>query len=164
MTLTRKQASQPGQRTFEAVLATERRTPVYDMRLGQIVDEELRLDGMSFPPRVPLLDTHRRGSVDDMLGDVRNIHVEGGRLVAVLRISSSAERAYRLVRDGHLTGLSIGYTLNRHAYIGKRQSKTVMGRDYTAGDRILRVAMQTRMLEASLLSIPADPDAKIIQT
>lgn len=92
--------------------------------------------------RIPILDSHRQGSISDILGYVENIRFEAGEIRATLRIVSDA--ALDLIEAGALTGISIGYR--------------VTGWVEADGGRI-RTATRWTLLEASLVSIPADPAA-----
>ena len=58
-------------RSVDAVLATE--DAVYTTRpaTGETYLEVLLLDGLQLPDQLPLLDTHRRDSVQAMIGSVR---------------------------------------------------------------------------------------------
>lgn len=113
--------------------------------------EVLDIDGASWPDTIPLLDSHRQGSLDDNLGDVSNIRREGAEIVGTVRLSKHSEKAKRLaaeLSDGRSFSASIGYSVERWA-----ESKP-------AGKRTL-TAKQWRIMEASLVSVPADPSSKI---
>ncbi|MGB3388789.1 MAG: prohead protease/major capsid protein fusion protein [Pseudaminobacter sp.] len=113
--------------------------------------EVLDLDGASWPDVIPILDSHRLGSLDDNLGDVTNIRREGNEIVGTVRLSKHSEKAKRIaaeLTDGRSFSASIGYSVERWA-----ESKP-------AGKRTL-TAKQWRIMEASLVSVPADPSSKI---
>lgn len=113
--------------------------------------EVLDLAGASWPDTIPLLDSHRQGSLDDNLGDVTNIRREGTEIVGTVRLSKHSDKAKRIaaeLTDGRSFSASIGYSVEKWA-----ESKP-------AGRRTL-TAKTWRILEASLVSVPADPSSKI---
>lgn len=116
--------------------------------------EVLDLDGASWPDTIPLLDSHRQGSLDDNLGDVTAIRREGDLIVGTVRLSKHSDKAKRIaaeLSDGRSFSASIGYSVERWA-----ESKP-------AGKRTL-TAKTWRIMEASLVSVPADPSSKIRST
>lgn len=116
--------------------------------------EVLDLAGASWPDTIPLLDSHRQGSLDDNLGDVTNIRREGDQIVGTVRLSKHSVKAKRIaaeLTDGRSFSASIGYSVERWA-----ESKP-------AGKRTL-TAKTWRIMEASLVSVPADPSSKIRST
>ena len=88
-------------RTVDFVLATEGRVPVWDWERGMI-DEILLMSGCSFPEQVPLLDAHSRCSIEDQLGSLRGLRVEGESLLATAHFSSTAGDAFRRSPKGIL--------------------------------------------------------------
>ena len=96
---------------------------------------------------VPLLDGHRMGSFRDILGRVRNIRIDGGRMIGTAHISN--DDAFSAVERGDLRGVSIGYAV----------SKFSDSRDRSG--RLIRSVAGAQLLEASLLPIPADPGATV---
>lgn len=94
--------------------------------------------------RLPILDSHRQGSIADVLGFVADVRHEAGEVRATLHITSPA--ALSLIETGALTGVSIGYR--------------VAPRDWIEGDGgRTRTAMHWTLLEVSLVPVPADPGA-----
>lgn len=117
-------------------------------------DEVLNIAGATWPERLPLLDSHRRTSLDDQLGEVFNIRREGNELVGTARLSKHSTRAVRIaaeIADGARFGASIGYTA----------SNWTEGRQ---GQRRQKIAGAFRINELSFVSIPADPAATIRST
>lgn len=95
---------------------------------------------------VPLLDGHRTGSFRDILGRVRNIRIEGGQMLGTAHISN--DDAWAAVERGDLSGVSIGYVASKFS-------------DSRSSGRPIRSLAGIKLLEASLLPIPADPGATI---
>lgn len=95
-------------------------------------------------PRLPILDSHRQGSIGDVLGFVENVRAEGGEIRATLHITDA--RARDLIENGAVTGVSIGY----------RVAPTDWAE--AEGGRV-RTAARWTLLEVSLVPVPADPGA-----
>lgn len=129
--------------TVDVVLSTG--APV--KRAGYV--ERLAIDpaAVTVAPRLPVLDSHRQGSISDVKGRVENVRFEAGQIVATLRISDPA--ALAAIERGDVTGVSIGY----------RVTKWHDSTDAT-GQRA-RTATAWELVEASLVAIPADPQALI---
>lgn len=151
------------ERSVEAVLATENEVEVYDWMAGENVRERLLMSGVQMPSQVPLLDNHVRWSLDAVLGSIRNLRVEGDRLIGRIFFarSEAAEHAWQMVRDGHLTDISAGYRPLDSVRIPANQTATVNGRTFAATTRGLRVTTNWSLREGSLLAIGADQAAKI---
>jgi len=89
---------------------------------------------------LPLLWSHK---AEDSLGKVRDIRVEGGRLVGELHFSKNARAndIWNDVRDGFLDAMSIGYRINKWS---------------ESEDSDLVEATLWSLLEASVVTVPAD--------
>jgi hypothetical protein len=105
-------------------------------------------ENVAVADRVPLLDTHRQGSIRDILGRVTGIRHELGRIVATLHISNPD--ALAAIERGDIGGVSIGY----------RATAWADSKDPTTGARI-RTATRWTLVEASLVPVPADSGATI---
>lgn len=152
-------------RTVDAVISTEGKVRVWDWDKGTI-DEVLMAGGFDMRGEsLPLLATHDQTSLRSLVGSVVNIRTEGTDTVGTLRLASvpPAEEAMTLIREGHLTDVSVGYIAREWVDIKPGETRTVEGREYTAGDRTLRITSQWRAVEASLVPIGADPDARLRQ-
>src|SRR5215471_8678506 len=88
---------------FQATLSTNA-----DVRRGTHIERLGRWN--TFPSRVPLLDSHRRDSVDAVVGYVDNIRAEAGNILADVHISESRPQLATLVREGALSEVSIGFS------------------------------------------------------
>lgn len=131
-------------RSVEVVLSTA--NPVEVARGKNSVLEALDPEGAVYTEPLPLVDSHEVGSVGDFLGSVAGIRVEGNELVGVATFATTpeGERAWTLVQEGHLAYLSIGYV--------PEQEELVDG---------VIVVKRWRLLEASMLAIPADYGAQV---
>lgn len=135
--------------TFDVVLGVGAAVPRRDQK-GPF-DEVLELAGASFPERIPLLDSHRRGSLDDQIGSVSNIRLEAGQLVGTARLSKHSPMAQRVaaeLSDGAKFGVSIGYSVSTWSETKPAGRRTLTAKSFD-------------IVEASLVSIPADPSATI---
>lgn len=154
-------------RSVEGVIASENPVTVLDLRTFEIIDEILLMSGMRLPDQVPLLDSHQRGSIKNILGSVRNFKIEktrdGGVLVARNFFDDDEDglRAFGKVKNGHVRDFSIGYRVHASAEIEAGNTGKVAGREFTAGAQNLRISVDTEVRENSLLAIGADPVAKV---
>lgn len=137
--------------TVEAVLSAGSRV----RRWGII--EELNMDpaavdlSRAMAGQVRVIDTHDQWSIDRILGSVENCRLENGELLATIVFADTeeAQRAEALVASGHLTGISIGYSI---------QSWILAGED---NDIPIWRADKWTLMEASFCSVPADPVAGV---
>lgn len=150
-------------RSVEAVIATEAPTTVFDMRSFRIVDEVLLMRGFEAPRnnQVPLLESHARWSTDFVHGSIRDMHVEGDKLVGRLHFANDedSQRKWEKVRDGHITDISSGNRQLESVEIPAGQSRVISGRRFEATDKPLQVALRWTTREGSLVAIGADPNA-----
>ncbi|MCY0149857.1 Mu-like prophage major head subunit gpT family protein [Hoeflea sp. G2-23] len=113
--------------------------------------EILDLSGATWPETIPLLDSHRSGSLDDNIGDVTNIRLEGAEIIGTAKLSKHSEKAKRIaaeLSESRKFAASIGYD------VGQWSEAT------TGGKRTL-TARKFHILECSLVSVPADAAAGI---
>lgn len=148
------------------ILTTEAPATVFDWERFDFVSEILLMDGLVLPAtkQVPLLDSHSRYSVDDILGSVTDIReAEAGGYAAVdglVRFASDerAQRVLQLVRDGHLTDGSVGYRVVRAVWIPEGEQAAIRGRVF---DGPVKVSYEWSLKEFSATPIGADALAKV---
>jgi len=99
-----------------------------------------------------VLDAHRQTAVRDVLGTVRDAHVDGRQGAATLQFSSrpEVEPIWQDVLAGILRHVSVGYTVERW------HDDT----DSPTGERT-RTATAWTPIEISLVPTPADPGATV---
>lgn len=153
-------------RSISCVMSTETPVRMYDWMNGGYVDEVLRADGATIPEKLPLLDSHSRYSLTDVVGSARGIEAKDGKIVGRVYFAEGvarAEDAYQLAKQGHLTDVSVGYRYGANDYVDikKGQTATVAGREYKAKDRTLRVVTSWQAYELSVTPIGADRLAKM---
>ena len=148
-----------------AVLASENPVMMFDWSRGEEIPEVLAMSGMRIRgerDQIPLLDTHARQSIDDVLGSARNIEVDGDRVRGEINYDDGPDgaKARRKVEAGHVTDLSIGYRVSPEATMYAREGETIefAGRTYP-GPVALRTSWE--MHEVSLVPIGADEQAKM---
>lgn len=142
----------PGRRTVVVDASTT--TPVQRWGGLEVLDQNAdawdlsRLDGVG----IPVLDSHRSGSLDAVLGRVVSIKFEKGRMVATLAFADTEEgrRAEGMVARGEIGGVSIGY---------RPIAAELAGQD-SEGRQIIRIT-NAELLEVSFGSVVADPNAVI---
>lgn len=150
-------------RTAIAVAATESRVKVFDFERFEVVEEILVADGGSFPDRMPLLDSHKRGSVFDVLGSATNPVRKGTEWELRMEFDDDKDsiRAFKKVHKRHITDVSIGYSVEEREFLEPGQTREVGGKSYTAGEIPLKVATRWQGKELSPTPIGADRHAKI---
>lgn len=150
---TRVNSYDPETRTVEAIIATE--TPVTRRDVRGSYLEVLTADTLDLTSvqGVPVLDSHRTASVRDVIGRVVEITREENQVIAKLQISSAddVQPIAQRIADGSLTGISIGYRV-----AGWTENESPQGRSKTP--------KEWKILEVTLTSNPADPNARIRQT
>ncbi|MGA7237201.1 MAG: HK97 family phage prohead protease, partial [Bryobacteraceae bacterium] len=126
---------------FTATLSTncDVRRSGYTERLGR---------WNAFPSRVPLLDSHRRDSVDSVIGYADNIRSENGSVVADLHVSSTRQNIATLMSEGGLSGVSVGFSVDGW-------------RDSTENGERIRVGDGVTLRETSVVVLAADAGARI---
>lgn len=152
------------ERSVEAVLSSGGRVQVFDFRSFRIIDEILVPSGAQFGKQVPLLESHQRFSTEGVIGSVRDIRVEGDKVIGRLVFAKDderADRAWKLVEQGHLTDVSIGYRATDFVDIEPNASLEVDGRKFQAGERKLRITRKYQLREGSIVPIGADDAAKL---
>lgn len=134
-------------RTVEAILSTGA-----DVDRGGYI-ERLEISGRAIDLSelpVPVLDTHRRESTRDILGNLTAARVEGGLLVGTITISKRHEALLDDIEEGTLRNISVGYTINAFRDEADR-----------ATGRLVRIATGWTLKEASFVPIPADAGATV---
>lgn len=146
-------------RTVDAVMATEAPAKVVDWERWEIVDEVLILDGAQYAKQLPLLNSHNRSGVEQVLGSVREIRRDGDALVGTVHFSTvpEADSALTKVREGHLTDFSIGYAVQESVWVPEGQSYTLNGKAYEGP---VKLSMKFEIRELSICPIGTDKQAK----
>lgn len=100
------------QQTLSAVIASEHPVERWSEERQEVVREILLVDGMQFrdgKSQLPIVDSHDRGTVRNILGSIRNIQAVGDEVVGTVMFAhdNDSQNAQRKVLDGHITDFSI---------------------------------------------------------
>lgn len=137
----------PATRTFQAVVTTG--APVQRRDYEGPFQERLSLD-QEWPSSAPLLNGHRAGGIQDILGRVTGFQREGDSLIAHIKLSSRPELdgLGRDIQDGIVDSLSVGYEVEEW-------------REQTINNERTKTAVKWKLHEVSLVPLPADAGAKV---
>lgn len=147
----------PKARTFTFVLATERPCRTYRWAGWDVVevDEVLPMSDLVEIERLvgsPILNSHSSWNLRDVIGVITGAQVEGDKLVCTGQLSERSDVA-DIARDigaGVLTSMSVGFQIVEDGLAFERD-----------GDVPLVTVKRWKALEASVVPVPADDDAKI---
>lgn len=147
-------------RSVSAMISTETPVPEWDWQRGEVVPRILIAEGAILPKsrQIPLLDAHRRGSVESQLGSIRNLSRESNGISGEPTFSSAAEDAFTKVREGHVTDVSAGFEVLKENYVPAGETRTFFGKQYSGP---VNVATKWRLHEGSMVPIGADEQAKM---
>ncbi|MCC8936873.1 HK97 family phage prohead protease [Bradyrhizobium sp. Arg68] len=97
-----------------------------------------------------VLDSHQQGGIDNVLGTIDDVWIDGSEVVARLRFSSRPEIAPVVtdIRNGIIRNLSVGYQVDEWR----------AGKDANGVRTMTAVRWSVR--EASFVAVPADPTAR----
>jgi HK97 family phage major capsid protein len=155
----------PEKRSVDVIVASDSPATILDYDRWEFIDEILLMDGMELPEgrsQVPALDSHNRWETDRVLGSLTGFKTVENRKEAVLSFASTerAKTAETLVKEGHLTDLSVGYKALESIYVPQNESTIVNGRTFKGP---IKVTKRWLLRETSLTAIGADSNA-IIRT
>lgn len=147
--------------SVEFTLSTEQPALIFDYYRFGLVNEVIVSDGVILPDnkQIPLIDSHDRGTVKNILGSVRDFKIEDGKVIGRLYFSKSkdAQEALLKVREGHLDSGSVGYRQEETVYIPEGESFVKNGKEYNGE---LYLTTKWALQEFSLVAIGADSGAK----
>lgn len=147
--------------SVEFTLATEAPARVWDWERFDVIKEIIAADGVVIPKngQVPLVDSHDRSTIENILGSVREIRIENNQVIGRLFFASSenAQRALAMIREGHLDSGSVGYEQVESTWIPEKESMLHNGRSFEGPVLLTR---KWSLKEFSLVAIGADPYAK----
>jgi hypothetical protein len=155
----RSETAQPENRSVGVVVATENPVERYDRSRGIVLREVLEMDGIELRGgrnQLPIVDSHDRSTVANVLGSVRNLRVDGDELVGEAYFASDEEsqRAYQKLLDGHLTDFSITATPREVAFV--ERGKTYTTRRGGVVDGPADIVTRWTPTDASLVATGAD--------
>ena len=113
---------------------------------------------------VPAIDSHNISGIGGVLGNLRRVWFDAGKMLGLLLFddSEAGRQAEGLVARGMVRAVSIGYRVDEFEItdpdgdvIDLETERLQYGVEYTF------TAVRWTLLEASLVSVPADPEAVI---
>jgi phage head maturation protease len=113
---------------------------------------------------IPLLDSHNQGSVINALGRVVEVWFDRGALMGRLQFNETRQGAIAqgMVARGEISGISAGYRVEEWEIADEDGNVIDPETDGVRWDANLTfTAARWELLEASLVSVPADADAAI---
>lgn len=143
-------------RTFEIMWSAGAEVPRMDWYSGtrymeqlEVSDKAIRLDRLN-SGRAPVLDSHSRWSLENVIGVIEkdSVRVDKGQAFAKVRMSAREDVAQLVsdIRDGIIANVSPGYIT--HSY-----------REEMRDGVMYRVATDWEPMEISFVPVGADPDA-----
>ena len=146
--------------TFRAVAATEAPVMMPDWDRMELVPEVLLMSGAKMPNdrTVPLLNSHNRNDVDDVLGSASEMRTDGNELQASIVISETENKIATKVREKHIRDLSVGYRVEKKRFVPEGKTERIAGRDFTGP---VNAVTSWTVREVSLTPIGADAQAKM---
>lgn len=152
-------------KSVEVVIASENPVERWDDERGTVVNEVLAMDGVRFRTQhrqLPIVDSHNRSTVRNVLGSVRNIRVDNGQLVgdAVFARDEASQEAYQKVKDGHLTDFSVTANMRRVKFVPRGEVMRMNDREVQGPADIVMEWIPT---DASLVAAGADETSTVRQ-
>lgn len=151
------------ERSVNVILSTEKAYTRYDFFSDERYDEILPVGGAVFNEKLPLLDSHSRVKISDVIGSIVNIRVESDAIVgkAIFASTEKAKDAEILVKEGHLTDISIGYKIEEYKKVLPGNSLIFQGKEYKATTRTQEIVTKYKIFEGSLTPVGANDEAKV---
>jgi len=156
-------------KSVPVVIATETPVEMQDDRTGMLYHEILNMDGgliRGNRDRLPIVDSHDRDTVRNVLGSIRNIQIVDdpnlGRVMrgdAVFARDGDSQVAFEKLLDGHLEDFSITAIRNRQRRIGPGESYVHRGNGMTGPAVIVDEWIAT---DASLVAAGADENSRAL--
>jgi hypothetical protein len=147
--------------SVEFVLATEEPVRVFDWQRFEVVTEVIQAAGVNLPKnkQIPLINSHDRSNIDNILGSVRDIRVDGDSVIGRLYFSKeeTAQRALNKIREGHLDSGSVGYEQAESVWVPEGENTVINSKTYSGP---MLITKSWNLKEFSLVAIGADPNAK----
>lgn len=163
MVAIRQETANPENGSVEVVIASENPVERYDSERDLILREILLMDGVEFRTKrmqLPIVDSHDRSTVKNVLGSVRNIRAEGGQLVgdAMFAADPDSQEAYKKLLDGHLTDFSITATPKAVTTVRRGETYELRGEKIDGPAEIVTRWIPT---DASLVAAGADETSTV---
>lgn len=163
MVSVRAETANPETKSVEVVVASENPVERYDSERDSVIREILLMDGVEFRTdrmQLPIVDSHDRSTVRNVLGSVRNIRVDGSQLIgdATFARDTDSQDAYQKLLDGHLTDFSITATPKQVLAVRRGETYSLRGETIEGPADIVTRWMPT---DASLVAAGADETSTV---
>ena len=122
-----------------------------------------------FKKNAPFVDSHDYGTITKLLGQVIDWRIEGNQLVETVRYAREpgtlGEFAYKMVRDGFLKAVSVGFIPQRMATRWDSDQKDFLAQiadlklDAQAAGKLRAIYLEHEQIELSQCVIGANPNA-----
>lgn len=150
-------------KTVPVVIASENPVERYNDDNGEVYHEILLMSGVEYRAgknRLPIVDSHDRTTVRNVLGSVQNIRVEGTQLVgdASFARDQDSQIAFEKLLDGHLTDFSITAWPNEQRSIRRGEYETIEGQQIS-GPAV--IVTRWTPSDASLVAAGADETSTV---
>jgi Caudovirus prohead serine protease len=113
---------------------------------------------------IPILNSHRHDDITSSVGQLKRAWIKGGELLGEMQFNQTPEGDYALgmIERGELKGVSIGYQV-REWTISDADGNVIDPETtrISFGDDLIFTASRFEVLELSLCSVAADPDARV---
>lgn len=165
-TAVKRESTEKSDSGYLWTLSSEKPVVIFDWDRWDFVEEVLLMDGMMVPPvgQVPLLDSHNRNSVDDVLGHVRGfVESTAGQYLArdgkvFFAADDKSQRTEQKVVDRHILDGSVGYNVEKAVWLEEGTEAAVNGRMFQGP---LKVSYLWSLKEFSVTPVGADVLAKV---
>jgi len=156
-------------KTVPVVIATETPVEMYDERVGVTYREILDMDGGKVRgerDRLPIVDSHDRNTVRNVLGSIRNVrkelHPELGMVMrgeASFARNDDSQDAFEKLLDGHLEDFSITAIRNQQKRVAPNETYMHRGQPVVGPAVIVTDWTAT---DASLVAAGADENSRAL--
>lgn len=158
----RRELANDEAKSVPVVIASEFPVERYD-EAGNEYQEVLLMNGVRYRAnrqQLPIVDSHDRSTVRNVLGSVRNIRTEGTQLVgdATFARDTDSQIAYEKLLDGHLTDFSITATPTSARELRRGESEMLADREIVGPAVIITEWTPT---DASLVAAGADETSTV---
>jgi hypothetical protein len=163
MVSVREETANEQTKSVEVVVASENPVRRFCEERGMPVNEILAMDGVEFRTdrlQLPIVDSHNRSTVRNVLGSVRNIRREGSQLIgdATFARDTDSQDAFQKLVDGHLTDFSITATPKEMITVRRGETYTHNGAVVVGPADIVTRWIPT---DASLVATGADETSTV---
>jgi len=158
MVMVRAETANDEAKSIEVVVASENPVERYDEERGEVIREILSMDGLKLrggKDKLPIVDSHDRSTIRNVLGSVQNLRIEGTELVGDAKFARNADSqdAYWKLKDGHVDDFSITATPNEIENIQRGETRIFREVELNGPVDIVTDWMPT---DASLVAVGAD--------